>query len=84
MTDEQLTRGKVLSDEIKELKCRIDKWKRANRVQSLTIHYPTDYPVGGNDYTERGEYVNWEVLRTLTLQSMNNKLQELEKEYAEL
>ena len=84
MTDEQLTRGKVLSDEIKELKNRIYKWKNADSVQSLTIHYPTDYPAGGNNYTDRGEYVNWEVLRTLTLQSMNNRLQELEKEYAEL
>lgn len=84
MTDEQLTRGKILSDEIKELKGRISKWERADRVQSLTIHYPTDYPVGGNDYTDSGKYVNWEVLRTLTLQSMNNRLHELEKEYAEL
>ena len=84
MTNEQLTRGKILSYEIKELKDRIYKWKKADRVQSLTIHYPTDYPAGGNDYTDRGEYVNWEVLKTLTLQSMNNRLQELEKEFAEL
>lgn len=73
-----------MSDEIKELKNRIYKWRKADRVRSLTIHYPTDYPAGGNDYTDGGEYVNWEVLRTLTLQSMNDRLQELEKEYAEL
>lgn len=84
MTDKQLTRGRLLFDEIKELKNQINKWEKADRVQSLTIHYPTDYPAGGNDFTDRGEYVNWEVLRTLTLQSMNNRLQELEKEYAEL
>ena len=84
MTDEQLTRGKILSDEIKELKNRIYKWKKADRVQSLTIHYPTDYPAGGNDYTDGGEYVNWEVLKTLTLQAMETELEQLEKEYAEL
>lgn len=84
MTDEQLTRGQILSDEIKELKTRIYKWERADRVQSLTIHYPTDYPAGGNDYTDRGEFVNWEVLKTLTLQAMKTELEKLEKEYAEL
>lgn len=84
MTDEQLKRGQMLSEKIGELKERIYRWERANKVQSLTIHYPTDYPAGGEDYTESGFYVNFGVLKTLTLQAMRTELEKLEKEYAEL
>ena len=84
MTDEQLTRGKALKEKIDELRKRISKWERANRIHSVTIHYPTDYPAGGNDYIDSGLYVNFDVLKTLTLQAMRTKLEELEKEYREL
>lgn len=84
MTDEQLEIGQRLSEKIGELKNRISKWERANRIHSVTIHYPTDYPVGGSDYTDSGLYVNFDVLKTLTLQAMRTELELLEKEYREL
>lgn len=84
MTDEQLKQGQRLSEKIGELKERIYRWERADKVQSLTIHCPTDYPAGGKDHTDSGFYVNFEVLKTLTLQTMKTKLEELEKEYREL
>ena len=84
MTDEQLTRGKALKEKIDELKNRISKWERADKVRSLTIHYPTDYPAGGNEFIDSGFYVNFDVLKTLTLQAMRTELEKLEKEYREL
>ena len=84
MTDEQLKQGQKLSEKIGGLKNRISKWERADKVQSLTIHYPTDYPAGGNDYIDSGFYVNFDVLKTLTLQAMRTELEKLEKEYGEL
>lgn len=84
MTDEQLKQGQKLSETIDGLRRRISKWEKADKVQSLTIHYPTDYPTGGNDYTDSGFYVNFDVLKTLTLQAMRTELEKLEKEYEEL
>lgn len=84
MTDEQLKRGQDLSEKIGELRERISKWERADKIRSLTVHYPTDYPAGGNEFNDSGFYVNFGVLKTLTLQAMRTKLEELEKEYREL
>ena len=36
MTDEQLKQGQKLSEKIGELRKRISKWERADKVQSLT------------------------------------------------
>lgn len=84
MTDEQLTRGKVLKEKIDELRNRISKWERADEIREISIHYPTDYPAGGSTFNDRGKYVNFDVLKTLTLQAMKTKLEELENEYREL
>lgn len=84
MTDEQLTRGKALKEKIDELRNRISKWERADKIREISIHYPTDYPAGGSTFNDSGKYVNFDVLKTLALQAMRTELERLEKEYREL
>lgn len=84
MTDKQLKRGQELKSEIENLNRRIAYWNNADFILTVSIHCPVSYPSGGNDYLDDGKYVNFHVLKTLTLQAMRTELEKLEKEYREL
>lgn len=84
MTDEQLERGKKLKTQIDKLKSKIGYWEKATCITEIHVQYPCTYPAENRTFIDNGSYVNFEVLKTLTLQAMNKKLEELEKEYREL
>lgn len=86
MTDEQLTKGQALKSKIDRLKSKIQYWEKAECITEIHLQYQfRDGYLGENrTFTDTGVYVNFEVLKTLTLQTMKTKLEELEKEYREL
>lgn len=86
MTDEQLKRGQELKNRIDRLTSKIEYWERATGIVEIHLQYPIrDGYFGENrTFTDDGKYVNFEVLKTLTLQTMKTRLEELEKEYREL
>ena len=84
MTDEQLKRGRELKSKIDRLKGKIGYWEKATCITEIYIQYPCTYPAENRTFTDNGSYVNFEILKTLTLQAMNKELEELEKEYREL
>ena len=81
MTDEQLKRGQELKSDIDRLKDRIEYWEKARGVTEIRLHYLNAYPSETRSFADEGYYINFEVLKTLTLQSMRDRLEKLEKEY---
>ena len=84
MTDEQLNKGQELKKKIDSLRSKIGYWEKATCIVEIHLQYPYAYPSESRTFTDTGTYVNFEVLKTLTLQTMKTKLEELEKEYREL
>lgn len=84
MTDEQLKKGADLKSRIDKLKERIEYWEEANGVTEICLHYPNAYPSEARFFSDEGDYINFGVLQPLTLQSMREGLEKLEKEYREL
>lgn len=86
MTDEQLKRGQELKKRIDSLRSKIDYWEKTTCIVEIHLQYPfrEGYLGENRTFADTGAYVNFEVLKTLTLQTMKTKLEELEKEYREL
>ena len=84
MTDEQLKKGQELKSKNARLKERIEYWEKATCIIEIHLQYPNAYPSESRTFTDEGYYVNFDVLKTLTLQSMRTELEKLEKEYREL
>ena len=84
MNDEQLKRGQELKSEIDKLKNEIEYWEKAECIVEIRMQYTTAYPSESRSVADDGRYVNFDVLKTLTLQSMRTELEKLEKEYREL
>ena len=84
MTDEQLKQGQDLKSRIDSLKNKIGYWEKAEYMTEIHLQYTTAYPSERRSVADDGRYINFGVLKTLTLQTMKTKLEELEKEYREL
>ena len=84
MTDEQLKQGQDLKSKIDRLKSKIEYWNKATCIVEIHLQYPNAYPSERRTFTDDGAYVNFGVLKTLALQTMKTKLEELESEYREL
>lgn len=84
MTDEQLTKGQALKSRIDRLKSKIQCWEKAECITEIHLQYTTAYPSERRSVADDAAYVNFGVLKTLALQAMKTKLEELEKEYREL
>lgn len=86
MTDEQLKQGQELKFRIDRLKEKIGYWERATGIIEIDLQYQfrAGYLEEKRNFVDKGGFVNFDVLKTLTLQTMKTKLEELEKEYREL
>ena len=84
MTNEQLIKGQDLKSRIDRLKNKIEYWEKAEYITEIHLQYKTAYPSDRRTVADDGAYVNFGVLKTLALQAMRTKLEELEKEYREL
>lgn len=86
MTDEQLKQAQNLKSRINSLKLKIGYWEKATDIAGIKIRYQfkDDFLKEYRSFDDDGNYVDFEVLKTLTLQNMKTKLAELEKEYREL
>ena len=86
MTDEQLTKGQALKSRIDRLKSKIQYWEKAECIIEIHLQYQfrDGYLGEKRNFTDDAAYVNFGVLKTLALQAMKTKLEELEKEYREL
>ena len=86
MTDEQLKQGQELKSKIDKLKGKIGYWERATGILEINLQYrfSSGYLEDKRNFVDEGEYVNFDVLKTLTLQAMRTELEKLEKEYREL
>lgn len=81
MTDEQLKQGQILKAGINNIHSQIRQWEQARSVASISLNY-----IDGDRYrtTETRCSVNFSELKGLILRHLKNRLEELEKEYAEL
>ena len=84
MTDEQLKQGQDLKSRIDRLKDEIEYWEKAECIVEIRMQYTTAYPSESRSVADDGRYVNFDVLKTLTLQAMRTELKKLENEYKEL
>lgn len=86
MTDEQLKQGQALKSEIDRLREKIEYWERATGIIEINLQYQfrDGYLEEKRHFVDEGKFVDFNVLKTLTLQAMRTKLETLEKEYREL
>ena len=84
MTDKQLKQGQDLKSKIDKLKIKIEYWEKATGITEINLRYLNAYPSESRFFSDDGDYVNFNVLKTLTLQTMRTELEILEKGYREL
>ena len=85
MTDEQLKKGQDLKSRIDSLKGKMMFWGKATSIDAIILRYPLGNGYGDQAYEDRScRFVNFDALKTLTLQTMKTELEKLEKEYREL
>ena len=80
MNKDQLTQGKTLDDKIQSIKTQIGYWENASRISSILL-YVNGYNTAQNPNLD---YVNFEVLKTLTIASLNKELALLEEQFNKL
>lgn len=83
MTDEQLEKGLALKERIDTVRKSLELWERAERLDGIQLSVK-DYPAGCLTVTYNGDYVNFDVLKVQTIDTIRKRLDELEKEYERL
>lgn len=82
MTTEQLQNGAKLAEKIEKLEAQLLGWKTAKRFYYQTISL---YSETGSCYDKiNPEYVNFEVLKTLTIARIEKELNELKQQFEKL
>lgn len=79
MNKEQLQAGKALSSKIDGLKEQLDFWKQAKDLSVVQLKDLSGYGKQVNVY-----YIDFKVLKTLTISEIENALTALEKEFTNL
>lgn len=81
MTDKQLEQGQRLKSKIDNIHSQLSLWEKARSVASISLNY-----IDGDYYRTTDTHYdgNFSVLKELILRQLRNRLEELEKEYAEL
>lgn len=79
MNKDQLEKAKNLAAALERLTAQKDAWEQCNRVDDLTLKSAKN-----NSYRINCDYVNFELLQTLTLDTINKKIATVQKEFDEL
>lgn len=83
MTDEQLQYGAKLAEQIGELEAQLVGWKRATRFtyENVTLYSKGD---ARNFDKIKTAYIDFEVLKTLTIARIEKELNELKVKFESL
>lgn len=77
MTEEQICEGKILLDKIKKLKEYIDKISNSTSIREIEFYRPDNH----FNYTFTNQnYIDFKVIKTLILSSLNEELERCQKE----
>jgi hypothetical protein len=83
MTNEQLRNGAKLAEQIGALEAQLDGWKRATR---FTYENVTLYSEGEHQCFDKikTSYIDFDVMKTLTIARIEKELNELKTEFEKL
>ena len=80
MKKENLKRGNEISKQIDRFNSHLKNWEKATKVSSVTLKNDSEY----FQNAAGDEHINFEVLQTLTVQTIKAKIAELETEFENL
>lgn len=83
MDNEKLKKGIALHDQIKELERILNIWEKAQCISTINITF-TNIHDGISTENLKPNYIDFEVLKTLTINSIKKHLWELKNEYSNL
>lgn len=81
MTNEQLQNGAKLAEQIGALEAQLEGWKRATR---FTYDNVTLYSNDGNFDKIKTSYIDFDVMKTLTIARIEKELNKLKTEFENL
>lgn len=84
MTTEQLQNGAKLAEAIAKLEAQLEGWKAAKRFtyQNINLYVPEQ---GGRHLDKiETQYIDFEVLKTLTIARIEKELNELKQQFEKL
>ena len=84
MNDEILSRGNMLKDTIFELEQAVLKLKMSIRLEKIEYVYVDEKQKVQNFGLIPKNFVDWDLIRSNVLRSMEEKLEQLKDEYKEL
>lgn len=84
MNKEQLLKGEKLQQQIEALDLQKLIWAKADKIQVLKIYSKPIESHSASNYDIKEEYVDFEVLQTLTLKTIDKKLSALKEEFENL
>ena len=83
MNNDQLRTGKNLSESIERLETHKKAWENSTgKINDLNIQVSNNSSTSG--FSVNTDYVNFDVLKALTLDTINKKIADLQKEFAAL
>lgn len=80
MTEEQICEGKILLDKIKELKVYIDNISKSTEIREIEFFGPDKKFDHFNYMFTNQDYIDFKVIKTLVLTSLNEELERCQKE----
>ena len=86
MNNEQLKKGKELSEKIERIETQIQKWEDATGIFGISFTKAKySWDVKTHDIQNVETYpIDFNVLKTLSLKNLEEKLQEVKKEFENL
>ena len=86
MNNEQLKKGKELSEKIERIETQIKKWEDATGIFGISFTKVKDSWVTKTQDIQNVETypIDFNVLKTLSLKNLEEKLQEVKKEFENL
>lgn len=83
MNSEKLEQAIDLHNKIEQLEKRLNIWEKSQKITSVNIVYLNIHD-GFNNENLSSEYINFEVLKALTIDSIKKELTQLKSEYENL